>query len=220
MPTKMPGTSFGLPARACIIGAKLAKIDGTSCNKCYALADRYSWPNVAKAQQRRLDGLSHPLWVEAMVLVLRHVHRKKYIRVDLGVQNAKTRGLERYRYNQTGYHRWHDAGDLQSVEHFANICEVAHWTPRIKHWIPTQELGFVRRYLAGGGVIPSNLVVRVSSILIDDPVRRSWPNTSSVFALAPPAGAHVCPAPQQEHQCKDCRACWDHGIQHVAYEIH
>lgn len=218
-PNKMPGTAWGLPATACILGSKLAKIKGTACSVCYALSDRYSWPNVATAQRRRLESLSHPRWVEAMVRVLLHLHRKP-IRVDLGVPNAKARGVQRRRYNEPGYHRWLDSGDLQSVAHLAMICEVARQTPKIRHWLPTQQLDFVRHYIASGGVIPDNLVVRVSSIMIDDPVRRAWPMTSSVFRDEPPKDSHVCPAPNQGHFCGSCRACWSATVPHIAYRIH
>ncbi len=222
-PSKMPGTSFGLPATACILGAKLAKIKGTSCSVCYALKDRYQWGNPLKAQQRRLAGLSHPRWIDAMVLVLQHTHRDKWIRVDLGIVGIKlkAKGGSRFRLNPSGYHRWHDSGDLQSVEHLAMICEVARRTPKIKHWLPTQELGMVWKYIDAGGVIPPNLVIRVSSIKIDDQRRRTWMTTSSVVALSePPPGSHVCPAPRQEHRCLDCRACWSPSVRHVVYELH
>ena len=36
-PSKMPGWSYGIPAKECNIGSKLAKIPGTVCHGCYAL---------------------------------------------------------------------------------------------------------------------------------------------------------------------------------------
>jgi hypothetical protein len=216
-PTKLPGTSYGLPARECILGKKLAQIKGTVCSGCYALADHYSWPNPVKAQYRRLASLTDPRWVGAMVRLLLHYHSRPFIMIDTGKVRL---GPDRWRPNPTGYHRWNDSGDLQSVKHFAMICEVARLTPKIRHWLPTQELGFVRQYLRDGGAIPSNLLVRVSSVMIDDPVRRSWPTTSEVFADNLPADAHICPAPQQDHQCGSCRACWSSEVPHVAYAQH
>ena len=88
-PGKMPGPSYNLPAWACITGSKLAKIPGTICNKCYAKKGRYNFPNVKAALSRRLKSLKHPQWIEAMtVLITGHDH-----------------------------FRWHDSGDLQSVQH-------------------------------------------------------------------------------------------------------
>lgn len=219
-PSKMPGTSFSLPAQACITGGKLAQIAGTACAQCYALKDRWLWPNPQKAMQRRLEGIRHPQWAEAIALMLNRLHAKGRIRVDLGNTGVRLQKLggSRFRYNEAGYHRWHDSGDLQSVEHFAKICAVARATPAIKHWLPTQELGMVRAYLARGGKIPHNLVVRVSSIIIDDTTRRNWPLTSSVASGA--ASGYVCPAPDQAHRCMTCRACWDRAVPHLTYRLH
>ena len=201
-PTKLPGSSYGLPASRCITGSKLAKISGSVCSVCYALADRYGTRNVEVAQTNRLHSLNRSMWADAMVYLLTWTHRNGWIRIDMGVRDAKARGIVRTRLNEAGYHRWHDSGDLQSVEHLAKICDVARRTPKIKHWLPTQELGTVRRYLAGGGTVPDNLVIRVSSVMIDDSARRSWPHTSSVFrsgksgwarlpGCAPGASVHV-----------------------------
>lgn len=224
-PSKMPSTSYDLPATACILGAKLAKIEGTACSSCYALhgGGRYSMANAQKGMHYRLRSLGHPQWVEAMVFLLKRTHSKSAIRVDLGLVGVRLQrhGGSRFKWATPGFHRWHGSGDLQSIEHFANICEVARQTPKIAHWLPTQELGFVRRYVTSDGVIPCNLAVRVSSIMVDDPApRRSWPLTSEVFAENIPAGAHICPAPHQGRVCGSCRACWSADVPHVGYAQH
>jgi hypothetical protein len=36
-PSKMPGWAYGIPAKECKVGSKLAKIPGTVCHGCYAL---------------------------------------------------------------------------------------------------------------------------------------------------------------------------------------
>lgn len=223
-PLKMPGTSYGLPAKKCVTGSKLAAIHGSVCSKCYALKDRHAFANPAKAQERRLASISNPRWVDAMVSMLLKVHSQPTFRIDMGVRNAKARGLQRFRFNVSGFHRWHDSGDIQSVDHLSSICEVARRTPKIKHWLPTQELGIVKAYLTSGGVIPQNLTIRVSSVMIEtghfNPVRRSWPQTSSVFKIRAGDDAHVCPAPHQGGVCGSCRACWSRDVAHVAYELH
>jgi hypothetical protein len=71
-PSKMPGTSYGIPAQACKVGAKLALIPGSVCCKCYALRGNYQWPAVKNAQARRLEAINHPQWVDAMVTELTH----------------------------------------------------------------------------------------------------------------------------------------------------
>ena len=56
-PSKMPSFAWGISAKKCITGAKLAKIKGTICNKCYALKGHYAFKNVFDAHElrRKLD---------------------------------------------------------------------------------------------------------------------------------------------------------------------
>lgn len=222
-PSKMPGTSYGLPATACIAGSKLAAIPGTVCHSCYVLVGRTSYrqPNAKKGMARRLASITDTRWVDAMVTLLSRTHAGP-IKVDLGLVGVRLqrKGGSRHRYNEPGFHRWHDSGDLQSTDHLRKICEVAARTPTIRHWLPTNELSMVKVFVLNGGVIPENLTIRVSSIMIDDPARRDWPQTSSVFTGAPPLNAHRCPAADQGHRCMDCRACWSRTAAHVAYEVH
>lgn len=228
LPSKMPGTGFGLPASACKTGSKLARVAGTVCSGCYALKGTYMRGNAQKAQRTRLRGLRDPLWAEAIITLLKWAHRGP-IKADLGALGVRRLkiGLPRYIYSEPGWHRWHDSGDLQSVNHLAAICYVARRTPAIRHWLPTQELTMVRQFLTNGGVIPPNLVIRVSMPMVIGAhnanhrlVERSWSHLSSVFEIAPPAGAHICPAPSQDHKCGTCRACWSKDVPHVAYLQH
>jgi hypothetical protein len=221
-PSKMPGTSFGLPVSACQLGSKLAKVEGTVCSKCYAATNFYLTHSTRIAQARRLKSIHDPRWIEAMVTLLRHYH-SKMIRVDLGEVGVRLqhRGGTRWKLKAPGHHRWHDAGDLQSVGHLAMICEVARRTPKIKHWLPTNELGYVHDFVFGGGIIPKNLVIRVSGIKIDGADRRAWSHTSSVYRPGlPPTDAHLCPAHDQGNECGSCRACWSPDVAHVVYLFH
>mgnify|MGYP003328863762 CR=1 FL=1 len=45
-PSKMPSYAWGISAKHCNVGSKLAKIKGTICNKCYALKGHYAFKNV------------------------------------------------------------------------------------------------------------------------------------------------------------------------------
>ena len=114
-PGKMPEGSYNLPARACITGAKLREIPGTPCYKCYAFKGRYNFPNVKDALTRRLESITHPQWIEAMAVL---VKGKKFF-------------------------RWHDSGDIQSVDHLKKIFQVCDLTPDTQHWLPTQERQFL-----------------------------------------------------------------------------
>lgn len=206
-PSKMPGTSYGISAKKCITGSKLAKIPGSVCFGCYALKGNYIYPSVKQAHKKRLAGLRSPHWVSAMVTLIEYTQRKGTNR-----QNEKI---------ALGYHRWNDSGDLQSVDHLAKICEVARQTPKIKHWLPTRELAFVKTYVANGGIVPDNLVIRVSATMVDGPATKAWPHTSLVHHKKPPAiGAYVCPAPKQGGKCGPCRACWRSDVPQTTYHKH
>jgi hypothetical protein len=226
-PSKMPGTSYGLPARACIAGMKLARVPGSVCSGCYAFRDQMAWPNSQKAQARRLAAISHPRWTEMMVFTLSRLHAEPTLKIDLGLRPGPklTRLGTRYRINQMGFHRWHDSGDLQSIEHLEKIVEVCRATSAIRHWLPTREVAILREYLRrhGIGAIPDNLTIRVSATMIDGGAPASGlslPMSAVHDKAPPPRGAHECPAPYQGHECKACRACWSRDVALVSYRKH
>lgn len=211
-PSKMPGTSYGISAHACITGAKLATVPGSVCHGCYALGGNYVYPSVQQAHEKRLQGITSPEWTGAMVTLLRAAHAKG--------TNRQGQPIAR------GWHRWHDSGDLQSVEHLTKIAAVAALTPELRHWLPTREMGIVARYKAQGGTVPPNLLIRVSATMVDGAATKAWPTTSGVHTRAPhrsplnDEATHVCPAPLQDNACGDCRACWSHDVKHVSYHLH
>jgi hypothetical protein len=160
---------------------------------------RYVFANVQAALYRRLDSITAPLWAEAMAELI----------------------------TRTGdaYFRWHDSGDLQSVDHFARIVEVCNLTPQVRHWIPTREYRIVQDFIANGGEIPANLNVRFSAHMLGGnvptfPRLAGLVTVSTVSIDARPDGAHACPAPLQGNECGDCRACWDRGTPLVDYHKH
>lgn len=203
-PSKMPGTAYGISAKACKTGSKLAKIPGSVCHGCYALKANYLYPSVQVAHDKRIEGISNPLWTAAMVTLLNDAHKKGYGR------NGKI---------AKGWHRWHDSGDLQSVTHLTKIAAVAAMTPHIKHWLPTRELAIVKAYQKQGGVVPANLVIRVSATMVDGDATQAWPTTSGVHNERKAQG-RACPAPKQEGKCGKCRACWNPSVAHVSYPLH
>ena len=184
-PGKMPCYSINLPATECKTGAKLAQVPGTVCYDCYALKNRYRMPIQQNAMGRRLGAITHPLWVQAMTALI------------------------------TGhkYFRWHDSGDLQSVQHLKNIFEVCKNTPDTQHWLPTREAGLMR--LMDPDVAPKNLIIRVSATKVNGPAPRWWPWTSTVSTKS-----KTCPAPDQGGKCRSCRACWSRDIPNVVYAKH
>ena len=181
-PGKMPEGSYNLPATACQTGQLLAKVKGTPCSDCYALKGRYRFPNVKDALDRRLKSLTHPRWVEAMAVLIKG---KKHF-------------------------RWHDSGDIQSVDHLKKIFEVCLKTPATLHWLPTQE----RKYLPLGSY-PKNLVIRLSNAKNNTTPGQAWTHWSTVVD-----SGGDCPASKQDNKCGTCRRCWSREVKHVTYPIH
>jgi hypothetical protein len=184
--SKMPGLSYSLPAWACQTGSKLRKIKGTPCFNCYALKGNYiRYPKIKEVQYKRLDSITNPLWVEAMAVQ---------------IKNQK-------------YFRWHDAGDIQSVEHLRKIFAVAILTPNTKHWLPTQE----RKYLleVDQSEVPDNLIIRLSGSKINGSIPNAWEHTSSVVTENA-----KCPSANQDGKCMDCRMCWSKDVKNISYGKH
>ena len=187
-PSKMPGPSFNLPAVACITGAKLVKVKGSTCSGCYALKGRYRFKNVRDAMQRRLDRLHDPRWIDAMVVLI----------------------------DQQPVFRWHDSGDLQSVQHLKNIFEVCTRTPATAHWLPTREARFLK--LMDPDVVPKNLKIVLSDHMNNQQVAPTWwPYTSGVTTNHELV---TCPASKQGNKCLNCRKCWARSVKRVIYGKH
>jgi hypothetical protein len=109
--------------------------------------------------------------------------------------------------------RWHDAGDVQSPEHMQKILEVCRLTPNTKHWLPTQE----RQFLPKPEEVPANLVIRLSRSKIDGPASSAWSHESGVTT---DSSKRTCPAPDQNNECRDCRACWNKDTKVIVYGKH
>ena len=181
--SKMPGLSYSLPAWECKTGSKLRKVKGSVCASCYALKGNYTrYKAIKAAQYVRLDSLKNSLWTAAMVA---QVKRQKYF-------------------------RWHDAGDVQDIDHLNKIFEVCSLTPDTKHWMPTRE-AWVKDHLDRA---PENLVIRFSPPMIGQR-NETWPNSSMVVEENA-----TCPAPSQGNSCGDCRQCWDPTVKVVSYGKH
>ena len=212
-PGKMPEGSYNLPARACLTGAKLVKVPGSTCSGCYALKGNYiRYPAVQKALNRRLKALEDPRWVSGMIALTK---KKKHF-------------------------RWHDSGDIQSAKHLTNIFEICTATPQTKHWLPTREAQFLK-YL-DPDVVPKNLKIIFSDHMNDQARGVSWwPYTSGVetshktthcpaFRTDKGGAVHSLEAfkgfTKKEKKeldlghCGSCRNCWDRDVKRVIYGKH
>ena len=184
-PSKMPGCSIGLPAKECKTGGKLQAVKGSVCYDCYALKGCYVFKVVQDAQYRRLAAIKRPDWVEAMAHLI----------------NSK----------KPDVFRWHDSGDVQDLDHLNKIYEVCRLSPSKRHWLPTRE-AWIKKYLQDK---PSNLVIRFSAPMVNQPARESGPNSSEVVEKD-----FNCPASKQDNECRDCRMCWDPEVKTVRYHKH
>ena len=199
--SKMPCKSYSLPTETCITGFKMSMIEGSICSKCYADRGFYSMyaKTIKPAQFARWDSLKDPHWVAAMVALI---------------------GSDRY-------FRWHDSGDLQGVWHLIKIVAGANATPDCLHWLPVREYAFVKQFIAQGGVIPKNLIVRLSAMYVDKAVKipASLQNNPQITASNVHSTANtapqgeVCKAPAQGGECGSCRACWD-ATKTISYHVH
>ena len=107
--------------------------------------------------------------------------------------------------------RWHDSGDVQDLDHLNKIFEVCRLTPSKRHWMPTRE-AWIKDHMHKA---PANLVVRFSSPMVDQGPVKSWANTSTVSTKS-----RSCPAPDNNNECGDCRACWDPLVKNIEYGKH
>ena len=177
----------------------MAQIEGSICSMCYADKGFYKMyaNNIKPAQFARLDSIDSEYWVSGMV---------SHIGAD-------------------PYFRWHDSGDLQSLEHFEKIVAVCLETLLTLHWLPTREYGIIKAFIAkhGKNAIPKNLTVRLSAMYPDKPV--TVPVSLQGVAGVTVSNVHtdkpignICKAPAQSGECRDCRMCWSSAV--VSYALH
>ena len=206
-PSKMPGFSWSTSAFDCQTGTKLRAVPGSVCSSCYACKGNYRFKNVKDAHARRMAGIDHPDFVEAFVLVLNTVYgrmKKTYIKDMVEIQENRF--------------RWHDSGDIQSLEHLEMINEIAKRTPQLDHWLPTKEAGYVGQFKKKHGEFVSNLTVRLSAAMVGETFKKA-PMGLPFSAVGVSTGLAQCPAYEQGGQCLDCNNCWNPNI-NVSYPLH
>lgn len=210
----MPGPSWSIDAQRCITGSKLAEIPGTACSVCYARKGRFTIGPTLKANEKRLAAYyAVPDWPQKMAQL-----------VELSVSVGDP------------YFRWFSSGDLQSVDMLLDIMRVCWLTPGVRHWLPTEERGFVQEAQAiwqreHGAPHPPNLVIRVSAPEINGVIPADFPHTSVIVG---PKSEHQwaarvkyhtntrwhCPASLNEkYECGSCRACWAAEVETVVYKL-
>ena len=173
-PSKMPGWSYGLPAKECKTGGKLQNVKGSTCFDCYALKGCYVFKVVQNAQYYRLKAIKDRRWVQAMALQINNKRSKEF--------------------------RWHDSGDIQDLKHLAKIFKVCKLTPEIKHWLPTRE-AWVKKFIPAA---PANLNIRFSMPMIDQEAAGGWDNTSTVVTDKTKANCPAPQQGNECKSCRAC----------------
>ena len=196
-PSKMPCYSISRDAWLCDVGSRLAKVEGSTCANCYARKGMYRMPNVRKKMIEREEFFNASDFVPRMINVL------NIIRGDI--------------------FRWFDSGDVGSVGMALNIIEVCRQTPNKRHWIPSREYEKWTRALQIDR-LPDNAVLRMSAHMVDGPRSKGFTHTSTVHsgkkAVYDIPRGQICPAPQNNNKCGECRACWSADVVNVSYHEH
>lgn len=203
--SKMPGSTYAQDSFACKVGDKLAKVKGSVCFGCYARRIAKLRPSVRTGHENNLAkwrecaskgmvGISE--WVDSMVYQIEKAYQK------------------------TGepYHRWFDAGDLDGSDQLMAILEVAYRMPHISFWLPTRETGILKS--VEYEFVPINLVIRVSSVMVNDRPIHKYAHTLTVHTKGLPHSGQECMAYTRGNNCGDCRMCWDILVDNVSYKKH
>lgn len=200
LPSKMPGTAYGISAKRCGVGGNLAKRPDSVCASCYAFRNNYTYPSVMTAHEKRYEALADlGTWVDSMCRIFAY----------LGSILPRTQR----------FHRWHDSGDLQSIEHLDAIVQVATRNDGWQFWIPTKEYGIVSHYLARHSK-PGNLAIRVSAPWTGEAPNAAVRKLTGLTSTVDHDEGQQCPAPNNDGQCGRCRACWSHMVPNVNYAKH
>lgn len=208
--SKIHGSTFSTDPKRCHVGSKLVNKEGSTCSKCYALKLAKVYPSAAKSWSDNLDLFRQavasdqvPEWCEAIAFQIKKISELK---AKKGLSGAN-------------YHRWFTAGDLDSIDMLRAFVKVAQILPEIKFWLPTREKAIVSQYKAALGVVPDNMVIRVSSAMIDaKPL--AMPNTSTTHTKGSKSFGFECPAQRQKGNCGNCSECWNAKVKNISYEVH
>lgn len=165
-----------------------------ACKGCYATTGNYNYPNVKAPRMHNRTDWECIDWVDAMVAQL---------------QNDR-------------FFRWFDSGDMYALGLAEKMLEVMQRTPWVSHWLPTRMHKFpkFRQVLTAMQALP-NVMVRFSS----DSVSGEYIDGLHGSVIVPtaddvPAGVTLCRAYENAGKCSGCRACYDKGVNVIAYPAH
>ena len=231
--SKMPGSSYATPPSKCGVGGKLSTVEGSVCSDCYAKKSEAMYPSVKQG------------WNDNYMKAVKLIETNP-------MQWAKAMAFQIEKHaikNNEPSHRWFSGGDLFSQAQLSAIVLVCELTPHIAHWLPTREAGIVKAWRKAGGVVPSNLVIRMSSTMVGDKPIAGYVNTSTVHHDGADFSGKECIAWRTTNadivmsieeakafkalskadraatgitlgHCGPCRACWDKSVANVSYPFH
>jgi len=205
--SKMPGPSYAISARHCNVGGKLVNKPNSVCSKCYALRLQNFRPNVGQAWETNYQKTLAAVWKST-------TPANDYVEAMVYQINAAVN-----RKASAPYMRWFDSGDLINVRHLLIINDIAYYTPHVIHYLPTKEAPIVDLVTRAITLKP-NLVVRVSSPMIDQPPLTRFSTTTTVHTKGTDYEGFACPARGQGNKCGDCRTCWDPTVSNISYPKH
>ena len=223
-PSKMPSYGWSIPAYKCLTGSKLRLVEGSTCYFCYALKGTYQFSCVKNALEKRFDILQNVLKDKK--------ERKKFLEAFKVLMSGKK------------FIRWHDAGDIQNVNHLNLIVTISRQNPKTLFWLPSREYKIVSDYIKKND-IPSNLIIRLSAHKVDfkGPEKLARKNNLTISAVHTKRTSYkVCESKFNTNGKRlksgkldtgfcsgtdirngkrvDCRACWNKKVFSVSYPIH
>ena len=218
--SKMPGYTISTAAHQCKTGSKLARVKGSICSSCYAFKGNYFFKSVQKGLQGNSIAIEYfeqlkdyTIWV----VTLSELIKRRCIVKEIKDKQGNVIGIEDF-----SYFRFHDSGDIQSVDHLNAINEVAKNNPSVSFWLPTREYKFVQTFLKNNN-FATNLCVRLSAHMVGKKPQ-DFKTGLPTSTVSHKESQHHCIAPQQNGACDgekaSCRNCWDPNIQNVNYKIH
>lgn len=197
------GSSYSVSAYDCNVGSKLAQIDGSVCDECYARKGRQNFPANQAAYRKRsaiYREIGASAWRDHMVVAI----------------------------ESDSDFRYFDSGDLADYAQLLAIIEIAALRPDVRFWLPTKEYALIARMYRESVKVPANLCIRVSAPMRNQTIT-GHAHVSVVYDSASdvPAAAHVCACSRGiRHTCDDpttgesCRNCWDSNIAMICYLAH
>jgi len=208
--SKMPGTTFALDAFQCDVGGRLADVEGSVCSNC----------NMRHLQKRITN---------AQASYQRNQERTEATLLNDGPETWASAAAFQLEALGQSENRLLASGDLPKGELGPLLLEafalLALKTPTIKHWCATREVGTVIAWCKRrkGAPIPDNLVIRVSSPMVNDGPIKGLPegiHTSTVHKGDTEPHGFGCGSMLNDFKCGDCHACWDNSIPNVSYQWH